>query len=394
MSNVELSVLPDPDLRPFEIVERKGIGHPDTVSDALAERLSVALSRFYVARFGFVLHHNVDKVLLWGGTSRPRFGGGEVTAPIEIFLAGRATLQYRGVVVPVEELAVEGSRTWLRETFRFLDPEKHVRIHCLIRPGSADLVDLFARQERSGIWLANDSSIGVGYAPLSGLESDLLAVDRLLRDGAFRTAHPAFGEDTKLLGVRQGTARTLTVACAFCDRHVGDVEDYLRQKDELRQAVSALVPGVPVTVNAADDPANGSIYLTVTGTSAESGDDGQAGRGNRANGLITPGRPMTMESVAGKNPVSHVGKVYNVAARMIAEAIVRAVPQVAAAECYLASRIGQPVSRPQIAHVRLATHDGSPPDRLGSAVAAIVDDHLSRLDTLWRSLLDGAIALY
>ena len=79
---------------------------------------------------------------------------------------------------------------------------------------------------------------------------------------------------------------------------------------------------ISVVVNAADDPAAGSLYLTVTGTSAEAGDDGEAGRGNRINGLIVPFRPMTMESVAGKNPVTHVGKLYNIVASLIAQRLV------------------------------------------------------------------------
>ena len=68
---------------PFEIVERKVLGHPDTICDALAENLSRALSRFYLERFGATLHHNVDKALLCGGAARPAFGGGEVTEPVD-----------------------------------------------------------------------------------------------------------------------------------------------------------------------------------------------------------------------------------------------------------------------------------------------------------------------
>ena len=67
-------------------------------------------------------------------------------------------------------------------------------------------------------------------------------------------------------------------------------------------------------VNALDDPKasdESGIYLTVTGLSAEQGDDGEVGRGNRVNGLITPSRAMSLEAAAGKNAVAHVGKLYN-----------------------------------------------------------------------------------
>ena len=129
-----------------EIVERKGLGHPDTICDALAEQLSIALCNFYQERFGLLLHYNADKVLLWGGIARPAFGGGKVLAPSEIFLAGRATQEFKGVRVPVPELAIESSRNWLRGNFHVLDPEKHVNIHCLLRPGSVDLTELYSSQ--------------------------------------------------------------------------------------------------------------------------------------------------------------------------------------------------------------------------------------------------------
>src|SRR5512134_4121150 len=114
--SVQLGLLtaPPPAAAPFEIAERKGVGHPDTICDALTEELSHALCRFYIERFGLILHHNVDKALLWGGAARPRFGGGEVLEPIELYLAGRATAAVGDVRVPVDELVQETARDWLR----------------------------------------------------------------------------------------------------------------------------------------------------------------------------------------------------------------------------------------------------------------------------------------
>ena len=64
-----------PNRQEIEIVERKGLGHPDTLCDAIAERICVRLCRWYLDRCATVLHHNVDKVLLCAGASRPSFGG-------------------------------------------------------------------------------------------------------------------------------------------------------------------------------------------------------------------------------------------------------------------------------------------------------------------------------
>jgi S-adenosylmethionine synthetase len=147
-------------------------------------------------------------------------------------------------------------------------------------------------------------------------------------------------------------------------------------------------------VNTADDPNTGNIYLTVTGTSAESGDDGQAGRGNRDNGLITPYRPMTMESVAGKNPITHVGKLYNVAATSMAAALVGQVPEVSEARCMLVSQIGRPVTDPRLVEVRLRPVADVSVDELTARVGDIVHREIQNMSTLWRKMISGAVSLY
>ncbi len=395
---IHISALSEQQVRPgVEIVERKGLGHPDTICDALAEQLSVELSRYYLERFGRILHHNVDKALLRGGAARARFGGGEVLEPIDIYLAGRAVTRVGDVEVPVEEIAIEHSRAWLRENLRSLDVERHVRLHCAVRQGSVDLGELFGRRadERA---LANDTSIGVGYAPLSRLERLVLELERLLNTRAFRDRYPGGGEDVKVMGVRSGNRIDLTLARAFVDRHVQSFEDYLAQRAELeaeaRRIASGFSDNVNVRVNAADGPEPGSIYLTVTGTSAEAGDDGEVGRGNRANGLITPHRPMSLEATAGKNPVNHVGKLYNVLAREIAEGIALELDAIEAAECVVLSRIGSPVNEPEIVDVRVATVENRPCDASRGRIEEIVGDQLMDLRLMTERLLRGEVQLF
>jgi S-adenosylmethionine synthetase len=149
-----------------------------------------------------------------------------------------------------------------------------------------------------------------------------------------------------------------------------------------------------VSINAADHPQANAVYLTVTGTSAEAGDDGQVGRGNRVNGLITPCRPMILEAVAGKNPVSHVGKIYNVLAREIAETLVARVPEITAAHCMIASRIGAPVTEPAIVHVPIATRDGVPIARLKPMVEDIAAAGLLRAPKLVDDFISGTIDVF
>lgn len=378
-----------------EIVERKGLGHPDTICDAVAEALSRALCRAYTERFGTILHHNVDKALLCGGVSRPAFGGGEVIAPIRLILGGRATAEVGGERVDLVALAHETARDWFAAQMHAIDPSRHLEIVSEIRPGSADLRELFGRA-KDAVPRANDTSIGIGYAPLSPLERLVLAAERRINGRDRAPEQPAWGEDVKILAVRRGRALDLTVACAMIDRHLHARDDYLAAKTALANEMRTLAPQAgfadcAVRVNAADKA--DSLYLTVTGTSAEGGDDGEVGRGNRINGLITPGRPMSLEAAAGKNPVSHVGKIYNVLAQRIAEALV-GMPGIARAECRLVSRIGAPISEPALIAIGLAAEEGASPadfDRLARAIAA---EHLDGAPALTGEFVAGRIGVF
>jgi S-adenosylmethionine synthetase len=343
-------------LQPTEVVERKGLGHPDTICDAIAEQVCVRLCRHYLERFGQILHHNVDKVLLVGGSAHAWLGGGEVTVPIEIYLAGRATWEHGGERVPIHELAIDACDSWLRTHLPGLNVDHDVRIISRLRPGSDSLTGVFARSASTP--LANDTSCGVGFAPLTDVERMVLVVEQTLNALETKRRHPAIGQDIKVMAIRNGARVQLTISAAIMSQHVHSVDEYEHIKTQIRdiaiaQARQVSPLDIAVVVNAADRPSNGELYLTVTGTSAESGDDGEVGRGNRTNGLITPYRPMTMEAVAGKNPFNHVGKIYNRLANRIATELVKEPGIATAAECILVSAIGQPVSEPQLIDVRL-----------------------------------------
>jgi S-adenosylmethionine synthetase len=380
---------------PVEIVERKGLGHPDTICDAIAEHFSARLCQAYLDRFGVILHHNVDKVLLAAGASRPAFGAGEITHPMEIYLAGRATADFRGARVPVADIAVDAAHGWLRRNLPHLDLQRDVRIVPLVRAGSADLARLFARGAGERAPLANDTSMGAGFAPLTPLERAVLETERALNAPDTNRAHPELGADVKVMGVRRDARIHLTISCAFVGRHVANIDDYLAKKASaaaLAAAAARQASGLETTVdlNAGDDPAANDVYLTVNGTSAEAGDDGEVGRGNRANGLITPYRPMTLEAAAGKNPVSHVGKLYAIVAGRITRAVAERLG--GGAECVMLSQIGRAIDDPQIVDVRLQR--AAPSARVDAVVAELVHDELQRLPSIRDQLVAETIVPY
>jgi S-adenosylmethionine synthetase len=384
---------------PVEIVERKGLGHPDTICDALAENLSRALCREYRRRFGAILHHNVDKALLCGGRAAPAFGGGAILAPIRVHLAGRAVCQAASEHVPIAEIAVECAREWLRTNMHALDADRHVQVHAGIQPGSIDLQALFSAAGHSRGAPANDTSVGVGHAPLSRLEGLVLAVEKRINTRDRVAQNPAWGEDVKVMGVRHVETVNLTIACAMIGQHLAHIDEYLGAKDAVVELVHQLAiehgfETCEIVVNAADRPAAGSVYLTVTGTSAEAGDDGQVGRGNRVNGLITPCRPMSLEAAAGKNPVSHVGKIYNVVAGEIARSVVAASSEILRAECLMVSKIGAPVTDPAIVQVKIATVDGIPASQLKERTKEIVAERLGNIPRLIDEFVAGRIAIF
>jgi len=386
----------------IEFVERKGLGHPDYIADSVAEASSRELSKYYLSRYGSILHHNLDKVLLVGGQANPRFGGGELIHPIYIVVSGRATTEVirngRIEPVPVGRIVVSAVKEWIRRNFRFLDPDRHVIVDYRIGKGSVDLVGVYGLGEE--VPLANDTSLGVGYAPLSTLENLVYRTERMLNSREFKKKVPELGEDVKVMGLRRDSTLELTIAAAMISHLVTDVDHYLSVKEEIRESILDLASKIApnhdtvVYINTADRPEKGLVYLTVTGTSAEHGDDGATGRGNRVNGLITPMRPMSLEAAAGKNPVSHVGKLYNVIAERIAKRIYEELDEAIEVYVELLSQIGRPINDPLAASIKVVPHDsnGLSADFVREA-EAIADEELDNVAGLTELFVKGEISI-
>ena len=360
--------------RKIELVERKGIGHPDSICDGIAEAVSRALSKEYRERFGEILHHNTDEVQLVAGESDPEFGSGEIITPIYILLTGRATKEFDDEKIPVDSIALKTAKNYIDENFKVLDSSM-IEFESRIGETSTDLESVYNREEV----LSNDTSFGVGHAPYSRTEKAVLNIEKEVRK--LETS----GEDVKVMGLRRGEKITVTVASAAISERTESIEDYIEHRENVEDIAKEeaekqdLEP--EVYVNTADDLENNDVYLTVTGTSAEMGDDGSVGRGNRVNGLITPHRSMSMEASSGKNPVTHVGKIYNLLSNEIAEQIHSKTGKYAHVK--LLAQIGAPIDDPALVEVETEASK--------KEIEEVVTDNLREIDSITEKCVEGKL---
>lgn len=381
----------------IEIAERKCIGHPDSLADGIAEAVSRALSRTYLEECDAVLHHNTDQGEVVAGESMPTFGGGKVTRPIYILLTGRATKDFEGKTIPTDSIAIEAARDYLRDTLHYLDMERDVIVDCRMGTGSSDLRDVFKACGDNPVPHANDTSFGIGHAPFSDLENIILKVSDHI-DNNVRPKKPVIGTDIKIMGLRQDDEITLTLCVPMIDRFCGSMDDYIEAVEFIRDDVQKVASGctdrrVNVWINTGDRVDKGSIFLTVTGTSAEMGDDGSVGRGNRCNGLITPQRPMSMEATSGKNPINHIGKIYNLLSTEIAMQCVKEIDGIEDLYVRLLSQIGKPIDQPLVASAQYIVCD-----ECGASVEqdinSIIDERLADITAITERVIRGELKTF
>lgn len=378
-----------------EIVERKGTGHPDYLCDSMMEAISIALSREYMKKFGAILHHNIDKGLLAAGRVEKLFGGGSVLEPMELIIGDRATFEAGGKKIPVADIAVAAAKDWLKKNMRFVQPEKHIKFRVVLAQGSEELTDIFSRSGK--VLGANDTSAAVGYYPLSPTEEAVLSLERHLNSLAFKDSYPESGEDVKVMGLRTGKDLDLTVAMPFISRFVWNEKSYFERKAVLQKEMERYARRfekfrrVQVHFNTLDEPGRGlnGVYLSLLGTSAEDADSGQVGRGNRVNGLISLNRPMGTEAAAGKNPVSHVGKIYNVLAHRMAKKLYENIDGAREVYMLMLSRIGTPINEPQVATAQILLERGRRIGSIARQAEKIVSKELAAINRFCRDLSKG-----
>ena len=391
--HVEQSSGQSPGTSEIEIVERKGLGHPDTICDLVMESIAQALSKAYLAKFGRIFHHNCDKGLLVAGQAEQRLGGGRIIEPMRLVIGDRATMIKE---FDVNEIAVETARNWFRKHLPRVDPIRDLLYQVELKAGSEELTDIFRAPGR--IASANDTSAAVGYAPLSETEQLVLDTEQFLNGCEFKRRFPTSGEDVKIMAVRRQDEVDLTVAMPLLDRFIESEACYFREKEEMRAALIAFVAArltqlrrADILLNTLDRPGAGvgGMYLSVLGTSAENADSGEVGRGNQVNGIISLNRPRGSEAAAGKNSISHVGKIYSVLTHLLANRIYQEISGIEEVFVWLCSRIGAPINEPQAAVVQVKLKAGATLADVAQPAREIVYRELKNLPNFCRQLAGG-----
>lgn len=392
----------------FEVIERKGIGHPDTLSDELAVRLSRRYSRYTLDNYDAILHHNFDKVGLLGGKSSVELGNGELMSPIRVLLNGRASDQFGIEDIPVRGILVETAEKFLSERLP-IDPEIDLDIRYNVStassPGGVD--EEFERDNPRDHWfkprdlddlperhnlVSNDTSHGTGYAPLTPTEQFVRDLEEFLTE-AYRDRNDWIGTDVKLMATRKGDVVRLTGAIPHIADETPDVESYKAHLDDIEREIhdfaAESIPNLELDLhtNTRTNYETGQMYLTAIGSAIESGDEGLVGRGNRTNGLITPTKPMSIEGQCGKNPVYHVGMLYNIAARRVAKSVHEITGSYV--ETHLVSQSGRQLTDPWQTYVDVYADDFDR-EAVDDAIAA----ELAAIPEITDDWLEGNVRLY
>ena len=378
-----------------EIVERKGLGHPDTICDAVMEAVAVQLAQAYLKTCGRVLHFNADKGMLVAGQVDCRFGGGSLLTPMRLVMGDRATFQWQNKRIPVKEIAERAAFTWFKQHLPRIKPLKDMECQVELKPASEELRSVAERPREA---VANDTSATVGYAPFTPTEGLVFKVEQFLNSRSFKNKFPDTGEDVKVLAVRRERQLSVTVAMPFLAPLIRSESEYFKRKASVERVLTDFITrksgtgcSPQVFLNVLDRPGTGEAgtYLTLLGTSAEAGDSGEVGRGNRVCGIISLRRPASAEAAPGKNPMAHVGKIYNVLAQVLAEDIYRKVRGLCDVTVWITSQIGRPISSPQSVVVEVIPANGTKLAAVRPQIQREVQLAFARMPSFCRALMRG-----
>lgn len=373
----------------FEIVERKGIGHPDSLADLLAEMFANTYVKYCTEHYGTYLNHWFDKVVLAGGEALLSPGEVTIVKKPKAYLFGRVT-KVANDEIPVERLFEDTVFALFNRVFGLTRDEIPTIVIDVNSGVGADhdrsFYELKIHDEKpTHESVANDTVFVAGYAKRSVTEELVVHVENYVNSTLFKDRYPETGYDVKVMARRYHQEVMLTVCIPFISKRVSGWENYTQIKQlilaDLNEFVSQFPMHIVVKLNTKDLPGKG--FLTVYGTALDKGDYGAVGRGNRLPGFISGNRGETQEAPAGKNAFVHAGKIYALVAHRISNRYSSIIGQ--NARTIISTSNGMTLSDPELV---VSTIENSSKDA-ESIFAQLVSEQLDNLPALSREIVSS-----
>lgn len=308
-----------PQFSNIEVVERKGIGHPDTLAGLISESSCIAICKFFIKKYGIIPRFNIDQVEINGGDIDVDFLRSKIIKKGIISISGKISYFNRRdikIINRVIKLEAEKiiKKNISKNIVKFFDIKINIGVYSIKNK-------LFF--ENKLIPLCEDTSLGIGFYPYTNIETLTLDISHQL--DKLSNIFP-IGRDNKVMIVRRNKNIRIIISTAFLSTKIKDIDEYFYIKKNFELRLENFIKSrtkdkFELIVNNADNKDEKRVYITLFGTGAEH-DKGSLARGNSISGLITPYRPASFEVIYGKNPVYNASKLYNLLARYLAQKIV------------------------------------------------------------------------
>lgn len=316
----------NPEKFDIEIVERKGLGHPDSLADGLANAVSVSYSKYCIKKFGYVLHHNVDKLYIGGGMFLSEYKKTKVVKPIKIVINGRFSNKFGNRKINLKDIQEKAVKDYLKMIFPSINLKTDIKIvsnstqnmPIMNNPYWYTPRDVGDLPEQKKLY-ANDTAVVVAHSPLTTTEQLTLNLEYFFwnKNGlVIKPKYKYYGQDIKVMSVRNKNKIDCTICIPVISKYIKSEKDYYCRVTKIEKilqnyANDFLKQGkINAKINV--NPSGGSLpkkYILGLGSCIEGGEEGVVGRGNYYNGLISIFRPSSVEAPFGKNPFYHTGRV-------------------------------------------------------------------------------------
>ena len=392
-----------------EIVGRRGRGHPDNICDMIAERLSEYYCKYCEQDLKIkVPQHNFDKVQISGGEvkwektflkypNEPPVG--IQLKPMTIQIAGRAVNKIDKFEIDLKEIVKKAVNDVFNETFQRINPNDDEQIDRIINvnEGSESLRKLYQLRR------AGDTNIGISHWPLTSFEKFVLNSEIEIEEKLIDNLN-FIGEDIKILAIRNCNNIKVILTIAMIANEFNNLNDYIEKKNYLKHKTFEVIGNnlwkddliLDIEINPSDDlkvssKAYGNAFLTISGTSAENGDDGATGRGNPIEGVISSYQMTTgSNAIYGKNPFNHPSKLYNILSFIISKNIVDFISEIKSCSIVLVSKIGVTLNSPQFINVSIEV-ENKISKRIENQINSIILKHLKNIDLIEPFILANRI---